>query len=267
MVHDWSTVRHRLFTYEHASFITPLLREDVEARQLYGATVTRSRRVFCVNPTMVNELQEIYPPDAEKFQYFPNAVDFDRFPFRVRQPPLRKWLYIGNLKPAKGSRRLVEGFRLALERWGDITLTLVGSGADVGWVRDQGLGRSLRHLPPIPASEVPAVMSEADLLVHLSDGETFGLTAIEAVASGMPVLVTSTDGSELVIRPLEHDVGTILPQTMTPSDVADAYGELRDAPARLDLASARRSLESSFAPSQVTDLLARCLSATDLVHS
>jgi glycosyltransferase involved in cell wall biosynthesis len=110
-------------------------------------------------------------------------------------------------------------------------------------------------------------MSEADLLVHLSDGETFGLTAIEAVASGMPVLVTSTDGSELVIRPLEPDVGTILSQTMTPSDVADAYGELRDAPARLDLASARRKLQSSFAPGQVADLLTTFLSATDLVHS
>jgi glycosyltransferase involved in cell wall biosynthesis len=89
------------------------------------------------------------------------------------------------------------------------------------------------------------------MLLHLSEAETFGLTSIEAVLTGMPVLVSETDGSNAVIRPIEHQAGAIVAQPAGPTDVFDAYEELRGSPGRLDLRSARRHLEDAYDIRQV----------------
>lgn len=259
-VHRWPRGGWRLFVYEHSSFVVQLLTEDDSARSLYGETVARAERVMCVNPRMAAALRDLYPAFGERIDTHPNAVEFARFGHVERKGPLRRWLYIGNLKPAKGTRRLLSAFEKAMKRWGDLSLTLVGAGADLEWLAHQGLGSHVRVLPPLAPRDVPRVMGEADLLVHLSEGETFGLTAIEAVASGLPVLLTSTDGSELVMRPVIDEAGAIVSTRPSDEEVLAAYSELRDVPERLNLTAARGALESRYGIVAVRDRLAQVLS-------
>lgn len=265
LVHSWPEGSYRLFVYEHASFIVALLQQDASARAEYARTVARAQRVFCVNPTMVEAMQNLFPRSHDKFRFHPNAVDFGRFDRKERAAPLTRWLYVGNLKPSKGTRRLLDAFEMAMDRWGDVSLTVVGSGIDGGWLESHRFEKAVQLLPPLPPRQIPEVMSEGDLLVHLSEGETFGLTCLEAIAAGMPVLATSTEGSETTIRPVIDEAGTLLDQNLTPDDVVEAYGELRDLPPRLDLESARDHLQTQFAPRSVADRLAEELSQLEYV--
>ena len=61
--------------------------------------------------------------------------------------------------------------------------------------------------------------------------------------TGMPVILTSTNGSEHVMRSVIDMAGVIVPQAHDPMDVVAAYEELRAMPERLDLRRARALLE------------------------
>ena len=246
---------NRLFVYEHASFVIPALRRNASLRQRYERIIQQAKLVLCVNPTMVEQFQYIFPRLGHKMRVHPNTVRFDRYSFRERPAPLNHWLYIGNLKPEKGSRRLMAAFQAASRQFPTLSLTIVGRGPDVAWVKGLDLGNRVRVLPPVPTRDVPELMAAADVLVHLSEGETFGLTAIEAVASGMPVILTSTDGSEHVMRSVIDLAGVIVPQAHDPMGVVTAYEEWRAIPERLDLRRARNFLEDQYGAGPVAKKL------------
>ena len=246
---------HDLFVYEHASFLFDLLGSDAKVKSRYREVFQHARRITSVNPTMTRRLSEEFPEAASRMSTHPNALDFGRFVFKQRVAPLTNWLYVGNLKADKGLVRLLEAFNDVASIWPDVELTIVGAGPDQALVEEMSTGNRVRLIPPVPPSQMPAVLSGADLLVHLSRGETFGMTALEAVASGVPVLVTSTDGSEYTLRPIIETAGTIVPQSSDRATIVESYRELREMPGRLDLLAAREDLRSRFSFEAAADRL------------
>lgn len=247
---------NELHIYEHGSFLFQTL-DDPYISSAYARSVDAARTISAVNPAMAARLADRFPAAAEKIESFPNPLDFTRFAFREREAPLRRWIYIGNVKLDKGLERLIDAFRIARTKFDDISLTLVGDGPDLSLVRDADISEHVTFQRPVPPAMIPELLSTADLLVHLSHHETFGMTAIEAIASGLPVLATETDGSAFTLSETIEMAGTMLPQSASPERIADAYSELRDAPRRLDLQSARNSLEARFSAQAISDQLSR----------
>jgi hypothetical protein len=95
---------------------------------------------------------------------------------------------------------------------------------------------------------VAALMHEHDLLVHLSERETFGMTMVEAIATGTPVLVARSDGAQATMAGLQGRAGLLIdvPGDGDPAAVARAYAELRAALPRLDLPGARAELLARY---------------------
>jgi glycogen(starch) synthase len=251
--------RNRVFVYEHSAFALELVEADERAHKIYAQVMAMAAGVFPVNEHLATRIRTLFPEHANKVHMHPNSIDVRRFEFRDRKPPLTKLLYIGNLKPEKGTRRLVDALGKIRGRYGDVTLAVAGLGPDIGYLKENVHRDNITILPPVPPSEVPALLHEFDMLLHLSEAETFGLTSIEAVLTGMPVLVSETDGSNAVIRPIEHQAGAIVAQPARPTDVFDAYEELRGSPGRLDLRSARRHLEDTYDIRQVGRRLANLM--------
>jgi L-malate glycosyltransferase len=142
-----------------------------------------------------------------------NAVDLQRFdnhhPTRVQ---LRQALgfkaddllvgIVGQLTPRKGQLELIRGFAEVAADFPNARLLIVGDAIfnGDGAYRDSlqrearavGLSHRIHFLGP--RDDVPALMGVFDLLVVNSHAEPFGLTVIEAMASGTPVLATAVDG-------------------------------------------------------------------------
>lgn len=108
----------------------------------------------------------------------------------VGSGPLRV-LYAGKINLRKGVPYLMA----AAKRCGrDIQLTLVGNLADeLTPLLNHDTDR-IRILPPCSKSQLRNLYQQHDLLVLPSLGDSFGLVAMEAMACGLPVIVTENCG-------------------------------------------------------------------------
>lgn len=126
-------------------------------------------------------------------------------------------LHASNLRPVKriaDTVRVFHGIRKHLPAH----LTILGEGPEKGLARElvAQLGLCGHVTFDSTADDVPAMMRSAHLVLMLSDYESFGLSALEAMACGTPVLASDSGGLPEVI---DHDCTGIL----TPvGDVATA---------------------------------------------
>lgn len=121
-----------------------------------------------------------------------------------RQRPIA--LYVGRLAPAKGIHHLLAAWR-QLDHPG-AELWLVGaSNYPHAW--HATLPSSVRCFGTVPHSELAAFQAQAQLFVFPSLLEGFGLAAQEAMAAGLPVLLTERCGIRDLINPGQN--GWIVP--------------------------------------------------------
>ncbi|WP_434522792.1 glycosyltransferase family 4 protein [Halorubrum sp. AS12] len=118
-------------------------------------------------------------------------------------------LFVGTVMPRKGVVELVRAFdQLVNERGRDIHLVLVGeTGLDEAYVekvesfisRDK-LDNHVTMPGFVPGDDLPALYRLADVLAVPSLEEGFGMTAIEAMAAGTPVVGSRVGGLPQVIE-------------------------------------------------------------------
>jgi glycosyltransferase involved in cell wall biosynthesis len=107
-------------------------------------------------------------------------------------------LYLGTLEPRKNLTRLVRAFaRLAKTEGSDEQLVLAGVlGWDHGPLLDAisgcGVGDRVRRTGYVPADDLPALLSGAELFVYPSLEEGFGFPPLEAMACGTPTVVSDS---------------------------------------------------------------------------
>lgn len=138
--------------------------------------------------------------------------------------------HVSNFRPLKRIDRVVEVFaRVAATR--DALLLLVGDGperpAAERWVLERGLGDRVRFVGA--REEVAPWVRECAVFLLPSETESFGLAALEALASGVPVVAHATGGLPEVVR--DGVTGFLV----APGDVealAARLGALLDDPAR-----------------------------------
>jgi glycosyltransferase involved in cell wall biosynthesis len=121
----------------------------------------------------------------------------------TRRPPGPDVLFVGRLEIAqKGLDLLVEAFALAAPRIaGD--LVIVGAGPDGSRVRElverAGLTDRVRFAGPVDGAGALALMAGSRLVAMPSRYETFGMVAVEALATGTPVVAFDIDGLREVL--------------------------------------------------------------------
>ncbi len=220
----------RVFVTEHATYLDRVLAEP-EARALYDEVLHRVDGFFAVGDPIREVLTEAFPHHAGKIQQIPNPISFrDQRPAPVTE--LRKWLFLGGLIPRKGVDWLVEAFAQCHAKDPELTLTMVGEGELraklTARAAELGLGEAIRFLGAVPPDTALDLMREHDLLVHPSRYETFGMTIVEAVAAGMPVLVTRCGGPEETLAGIEEVAGEMIDVEENSESISDGYWRLRD---------------------------------------
>jgi glycosyltransferase involved in cell wall biosynthesis len=108
------------------------------------------------------------------------------------------WVYvnIARLHRQKNHRLLIEAFRDVVEHIPHALLLLVGSGAQRAEIEQQvaALGLQQKVLLLGDRRDIEDILNASDALVSTSDCEGFGITVVEAMAAGRPVVATAVGG-------------------------------------------------------------------------
>ncbi len=155
-----------------------------------------------------------------------NGVDTDFFQTRNRPKPSWRILFVGTLHRRKGVQELFRAFAIVHAQFPKARLSVVGRAPD----EIQTQVELLNLLPAeargnvefsgrVPFQELPAIYSGATLAVFPSHAEAFGLTCVEAMSCGLPVVMTSrASGPEIV----EDGVSGLLADPGSPAGIAGA---------------------------------------------
>jgi teichuronic acid biosynthesis glycosyltransferase TuaC len=195
---------------EHSSLIATGSLSWLERRAVRNAF----RCAGCVMPVsrMLQSALEAQGFEA-RYEIVPNVVDLEQFfPAPRRSHPIRRLIAVTRMTPVKGIPDLLEALKLLAERRQDWQCDLIGGGEREGEYRGLadrlGLaGRAVFH-GQLERPEVASRLRDADLFVLASRMETFSVATLEAMASGLPVVVTACGGPEELVTP---EAGQIVP--------------------------------------------------------
>jgi glycosyltransferase involved in cell wall biosynthesis len=163
---------------------------------------------------------------------------------RKRDPEDRDQLlgFVGRLSIEKNVTLLAQ-VQEELERMGhnSFRFLIVGHGAEEQWLRDR-----------LPRAEIPGVLkgealsqayANMDLFVFPSHTDTFGNVVLEAMASGVPAIVTPDGGPKTIVR--DGVTGRIVPDEDFAAAVADVLSD-PEKHAAMQLAARAHALTMSW---------------------
>jgi glycosyltransferase involved in cell wall biosynthesis len=137
----------------------------------------------------------------------PNAVEFNRAAVSVEatravrarlalEPSRRFILFLGRIHPIKRLDLLADAFSQVAARIDDVDLVIAGDGSSVVRAtveeRLHKVSDRVRWAGPVLDASRDALLAQAAALVMCSDSENFGMSVAEALAAGVPVVVTRT---------------------------------------------------------------------------
>ncbi|MDO4686150.1 MAG: D-inositol-3-phosphate glycosyltransferase [Corynebacterium sp.] len=144
-------------------------------------------------------------------------------------------LFVGRLQTFKGPQVLIKATAELFRRDPDRNLRVIICGGPSGphatpetyqeLARELGVARRIRFLDPRPPEELVALYRAADIVAVPSYNETFGLVAVEAQATGTPVVAARVGGLPIAVA--EGETG-LLVESHDPLDWADALAQLLD---------------------------------------
>jgi alpha-1,6-mannosyltransferase len=106
--------------------------------------------------------------------------------------------YAGRLSPEKNIPLLVDALRALVRDGGrDCRMVVAGDGPCADWLRDQAVGALQNRVVlcgNLDRDTLAAYCASCDLFVHPNPREPFGIGPLEAMASGIPVVVPNSGG-------------------------------------------------------------------------
>ena len=246
----------RMVTTLHGTDIT-IVGQDRSFFEITRFGIERSDAVTAVSEFLrrmtAAEFQVAKPIDV-----IPNFVDLEQYPPErpdrsgFAAPRQKVLLHVSNFRPVKRVLDVVRIFERVVREEIDAVLLMVGEGPErssaQALARRLGLADRLRFLGTQHAIE--EIVGLADVFLLPSELESFGLSALEAMARGVPVVGSDAGGLPEVVRHAES--GYLLPVGDVEGMAARTIEILKDDERRREMGeAARHRVESLFSAERV----------------
>ena len=182
-----------------------------KVRDIERLLVEQSDGIICCSNYMLDHIQYVLGAVKTKIRVIPNGVEASRFN-NGRQPQLiptgvsedrKTILYVGRIVREKGIFTLLDAFEKLRKQGKDVSLVLVGEGPLKEDLAKEVLRRKLNDRVKLAGfvdeKKLVSLYNSSDAFVLPSHYEPFGMVALEAMASRIPVVVSDVGGlSEIV---------------------------------------------------------------------
>ncbi|MFZ5447036.1 MAG: glycosyltransferase family 4 protein [Thermodesulfobacteriota bacterium] len=134
----------------------------------------------------------------EDIIYLPNGINLNRYNFRLRSQPAFRMAWLRAFHQIYNPAMAVRTLALLAKEYPDIQLQMTGpdkgdgSLPEVRNLAEQfGIGKNLHITLGIPKEEVPRHLCGFDIFLNTTNYESFGVSVMEAAASGMCIVTTN----------------------------------------------------------------------------
>lgn len=221
----------------------------------YHAAFKGAGAVIAVSDCLRKDIQAYFPDLAP--MVVPNVVRTALFEIASYTEKRSNGGYhmvaIGALIARKGHDILLRAFAKVFQADPRVTLTIVGAGPDLEKLRSLaqklGIDGAVEFLGGVSKEGVKKALEKADLLVHPSLSESFGVVLIEALSMGIPVIATRCGGPESFVT---EDVGILI----NPGSVDELVTAMHRIPERrFDPATLREFTKRNFGEAVIAKAL------------
>ena len=219
--------------------------------RLHRIALSRVSRVIAVSGAVARSVsaQRLFP--AHKIKVVTNGVDVKRFDARAhasRHETFRRSVGIaperllvgmlGEIKPLKGQEDFLRMGAIIARRFPAVDFIIAGCDTSRTGEHRARVERLISEHERLRGrvhltgwlTDVAPLLSSLDIFVSASHTESFGLTMVEAMASGRPVVATATEGAREIIE--DGVTGLLVPVGDAEALAAAITGLLEDAQER-----------------------------------
>jgi len=236
-VYDLAVMRFpELFTNDFAKNVTPNILRNILV----------SERVIVNTSFIRDEAIEILNIPPEKIDVIPlataecygEAKDTSKVPGEVRKITRRNYLlYVGTVEPRKNLKTLIRAYKDVRAKF-DVALVIAGG---LGWLYDDivsypeklGIGKDVVFTNYVNGGTLRALYQFASVFVYPSLYEGFGIPPLEAMACGVPVIVSDipphrevSGDAAIFFDPADHEaladaIARVLPDASLRADLKE----------------------------------------------
>lgn len=190
----------------------PLFRWRWFRAWFYGTeqrVIQHAQGVFVISPADYDYYAQKFPKYRKKIFFVPLGIETEEYlppASRIEEPPTI--LFVGRLDASKGLDLLIAGFAELKKRMPTAQLILVGGSQDYNpmeaqvksWIEQYQVGDSVVMTGLIPRDAIKEYYQRAHVFVLTSVWEGLPTALLEAMACGLPAVVTAVGGMPSVVN-------------------------------------------------------------------
>jgi alpha-1,3-rhamnosyl/mannosyltransferase len=198
-------------------------------RNLMPMTARSADQIITVSDFAATRINQLLGVSRSKVAVAPNGFDHGKFKpqpdtmdLTLRSKyhlPQKYFLFLGRVSPRKNLGLVARAVKLLVDQGETPVVALAGPagfGESTDWdlIKDLGITKNFMGLTYVPDDLLPALYRQSCGLLYPSKCEGFGLPVLEALACGVPVIVSegtsaSEIGNAFVERVHSHDFVTL----------------------------------------------------------
>lgn len=180
---------------EHATYYERFFNEE---NIKYSQYVLNHSYYTTVSKYMADNILKKY----KQCDVLPNLIDTDSFIMPRKKVDGLKLITVVGLRRVKRVDDIIEALKIIIEKKNikNASLTVVGDGLDASYFKNRchelNMDKYVTFVGKKTKEEISKLLNKHNIYVMSSEIETFGIPAIEAFASGIPVVATKCLGPE-----------------------------------------------------------------------
>ena len=241
-----------LIITEHSSKLNKNIQEISDLDKKIATSAYRScDELICVSEALQERILSNFKCQS-KVAF--NIVDTNLFHCQNQAKRLPPFIYVsvGNLTPNKSFDKLIEAFSMAQD---NARLIIIGDGPEREKLKQHiavlGLEAKVSLKGQLDRQKINDIYQESHVFALASESETFGVSFVEALYAGLPVIATRCGGPESFVN---SSNGLLVPVNDTKA-LAEAMIKIRENYSSYDLKGISSECKRRFSPESIASTL------------